>query len=60
MKPFYQSKTLWFNLLTILVAVAALFGWDTFEPSATTQEIVLLAVGVINLILRLLTKSEIA
>ena len=27
-KLFYRSKTVWFNALTIITAVAAYFGWN--------------------------------
>jgi len=52
-KPWYQSKTLWFNVLTLVVAVAAGFGFAEFEPN---QEVITIAGGVValvNLALRL-------
>ena len=60
MIPFYRSKTFWFNLLTIAIAVAALFGFQDFQPSSSTQDIILLVVGVVNLVLRLLPARNIA
>lgn len=52
-KPWYESKTFWFNALALIVAVAAGFGFADFEPD---QDVVTIASGliaVINLALRL-------
>ena len=58
-KPWYASKTLWFNILFGLVAVAGLFGFADFEPTPQVTEIVAIVVAVINMILRLVTKKAI-
>ena len=58
-KPFYQSKTFWFNLLYLLVAFATLFGFDQFQPNKTWLETAVVTVAVGNLILRFLTKDPI-
>ena len=52
-KPFYLSKVFWFNLLFVIGAVAAYFGFADFKPEATTIELAAVLVSVINLILRL-------
>lgn len=52
-KPFYLSKTLWFNLLFVMVAIAAYFGFVDFKPEANVVELAAVLVSVINLILRL-------
>ena len=55
-KPFYLSKTLWFNLLSIVVIVAGVLGFGEFEMDPTVQAAV---VAVINLLLRLYTDRPI-
>jgi len=60
MIPFYRSKTFWFSLLTIVTAVAALFGFQDFQPDDNVQEILLLVVGIVNLVLRFLPARNIA
>lgn len=57
MKRFYQSKTLWFNALVLLVAVAGVFGFGEFKPSADMIEIVSVVVAAINIGLRLVTNQ---
>jgi hypothetical protein len=57
MKPFYQSKTFWFNLLAGLVAVAGLFGYAEFKPSADVLQIISVLVAAINIALRFVTKT---
>lgn len=59
MKPIYQSKTFWFNLLTILVSVAAVFGFQAYQPDAQMTEITTIIVGIVNIILRLYTSQPI-
>ncbi|RLC74623.1 MAG: hypothetical protein DRJ03_31650 [Chloroflexi bacterium] len=57
-KEWWKSRTVWFNVLAFIVAVAAEFGytgelpdeWAVFVPAA---------VAIINLILRWLTKEPI-
>ena len=58
-KNWYQSKTVWFNVLGFVVAIAAAFGF-TGEISAELGTFVLPAVTVINLILRFVTSKGIA
>ena len=57
-KSWYQSKTLWFNILALAVAVAISFGytgelpeeWAVFVPAI---------VAIINMLLRLVTNQSI-
>ena len=51
-KSAFQSKTLWFAALTILVGVANAFGLADFTPSEQSAEYVLIIVGIINAVLR--------
>lgn len=59
-KPFYESKTLWFNVLFGLVALAGVFGFADFQPSENTVEIVAVLVAAANIALRLVTKQPVA
>lgn len=59
MKKWYQSKTIWFNLLTGLVAVAGVFGFAAFQPDQTTMEIIGVIVTAVNIALRFVTKEPV-
>lgn len=52
MKPFYQSKTLIFNVVAIIVLVANQFGFGDFQLDAEVSAGI---VAVINMILRVTT-----
>lgn len=59
MKPWYKSKTFWFNIVSIAIAIATLIADPTL---AASPQIVSGAVGVVtigNLVLRLLTDTAI-
>jgi len=58
-KAFWQSKTFWFNVLALLVAVASAFGFGGFQPDPQVQEYALVIVTVINILLRFITKQGI-
>lgn len=58
MKRFYKSKTLWFNALVLLVAVAGVFGFGEFNPTSEMIEIVSVVVAAINIVLRLVTNQS--
>lgn len=59
MKPFYASKTFWFNLLFLLSAVAAYFGFADFKPDSNIVELAAVVVAVINIVLRYVTTQPI-
>lgn len=40
-KPWYQSKTIWFNVLAILVLIATQFGFSEFKLDKDTVDMVL-------------------
>ncbi len=58
-KPFYQSKTFWFNILFVIVSLAGYFGFTGYQPSVDVSELVAVLIAVINLVLRFITKSPI-
>lgn len=57
MKPWYTSKTLWFNIIGLVVAAAAEFS-NAF-PNGQVAKIAGLVLTVGNIILRLLTTTAI-
>jgi len=54
MIPWYRSKTVWFNVLYLLVVLAGSFGFGNFTPSDDVQQIAVIIPLVVNLLLRLL------
>lgn len=54
-----QSKTFWFNVLSVIVAVATLVGFGDFEPNAEVTAGITTITAVINVLLRLQTKEPI-
>ena len=56
MKPFYLSKTLWFNALTILIAVATFYGYTPDQELMTKVSLLLVTLSPFaNILLRLVT-----
>ena len=56
-KPWWQSKTIWINVLTLMVTlIAQLMGWE--ELKAYTPEL-LIASNAINLVLRFISTAAI-
>lgn len=51
-KPWYESLTIWFNVLAILVGIAMQFGFAEHQPAAWTNDVILLVVTGVNLALR--------
>ena len=59
-KPFWKSKTVWFNGLTILIAVATIFGFTINQELFAEVTGVLVALSpIVNLILRFFTKQPV-
>ena len=56
-KSFWQSKTFWFNLLALVAAIAASFGYADFVADPNVDQYALVAVTVINLVLRFATNQ---
>ena len=60
LKPWYASKTLWFNGVTIIVAVATYFGWTIDQNLFQTVTTVLLSASpIVNFGLRFLTTKPV-
>ena len=59
MKPFYESKTFWFNVLFLIGAVASYFGFGEFNPSNEAVELASVLVAVLNIALRFATNKGI-
>jgi hypothetical protein len=60
-KPWYRSKTIWFNALTIVTTIAAYFGWNPDQQITMNVAGFLVAASpIINLVLRLMTRKPIA
>ena len=51
-KPWYQSWTIWANVLALIVLVANGFGFATFAPDPRVTELGTIAILVINIVLR--------
>lgn len=61
MKKIYQSKTIIFNTLTILIVVATFFGYTPDQELADNTTTILLALSpLINLVLRFVTDKKLA
>ena len=58
-KKWYESKTLWFNVVAICVLVAGSFGY-TGELSGDWAEAAAVILAVVNLVLRIVTKQPIS
>jgi hypothetical protein len=58
-KKFFLSKTFWFNLLALAVAVASGFGFSMFEPDAFIIEYAAAIITVVNIVLRFISKTKI-
>ncbi len=60
-KPWYASRSIWFNGLTIVVAIASYFGWTPNEALTSFVATMLVALSpFVNLILRFFTRKAIA
>lgn len=52
MTPWYKSKQFYFNVLTVLITVAAAFGFQEFTPDPRAAVIAQLLVAIVNVVLR--------
>lgn len=58
-KEFWKSKTLYFNVLALVMLIAEAFGYIDFVPSEHTAEYAAAVITIINVILRFVTKEPI-
>ena len=58
-KALLTSKTFWFNILTVVIALAGVVGFADFQPTKETAETTIALVGIANILLRLLTRTSI-
>jgi len=58
-KKWYLSKTLWFNLLALVVAVAGAYGYTGELPTAWQAFVPAIVAGV-NILLRIVTRQAIS
>lgn len=58
-KNFLKSKTLWFNVLALLVLVAEGFGYTDFVADPQMAEYAAAIITLINVGLRLITKEPV-
>jgi len=58
-KPIWASKTFWFNILAVLIGVAGQFGFGEFVADDWTAQAIIVAVAVINIILRFWTTQAV-
>jgi len=54
MKPFWQSKTIWLNILVLLSATI-----DTVLAKGQVPSEVVIVLSVVNLVLRFFTKDQV-
>jgi hypothetical protein len=60
-KPWYTSKTIWFNGVTVIIAAATFFGFTINQDLFNNVTAFLVAISpVVNIGLRLVTKTPIA
>lgn len=58
-KPIYKSKTFWFMALFLIVNLAGLAGYSTYQFDSEYVNLVGAIVGLVGIILRVVTKGDI-
>lgn len=58
-KKWYESKTLWANLIAFVAVVCGVLGVDVGLDEKTQAELVVGIMAIVNIILRLVTKEPI-
>lgn len=55
-----HSKTIWFNVLTVVLVIASFFGFQENQELADQTRIILVSLApVVNILLRFITKTAI-
>ena len=57
-KPWYQSWTIWANMLALVVTIANGMGFASFTPDAWVTEVGTIAILVLNIALRYVRTSQ--
>jgi hypothetical protein len=52
-KPFWQSKTVWLNVVLTLIGIATFLAVPKNDPSLSVASIAAAAAGVLNVVLRI-------
>lgn len=58
-KPFWASKTLWANMIMLVATVGTAFGLNLGLDAQTQVAVVGGVMGVVNLVLRFMTKAAV-
>lgn len=58
-KPVWASRTIWFNVLALVILVASSFGFVEFKADPWVQGVAPAVVLVVNLVLRFLTERPV-
>lgn len=58
-KSIFKSKTLWFNVLAVIVLTASQFGYGDFKPSEDFLAIAGVIVPIVNVLLRKITNQPV-
>ena len=59
-KPFYQSKTLWINVISLLLVILAELAREQYGISESWLGLVALLTPVLNVVLRFLTTQPLS
>ena len=59
-KMWYASKTLWVNMIALAATVSAALGVDLGLDAATQSSIAMGVMAIVNIVLRLMTKTAVA
>lgn len=59
-KPFWASKTIWANILSLIATIATVFGVDLGLTPEAQATIIAGVMGVVNIVLRLVTKTGVS